>query len=190
MRVLALNKSYIPVRLASVYSAIGKFYVGIAEAIIVENSQYTAFNFEQWLARSLLDVWPKDQRFINSVSQRIAVPSVIRYLKYDKIPKTSVRMSRKSIYERDDHTCYLCGQKLSETHLTLDHVIPVSKGGRSDWANLATCCAKCNCEKGDKLLSELKIRPKFAPYKPTVSNMSRLRASVAQYQQEWALFGF
>jgi 5-methylcytosine-specific restriction endonuclease McrA len=184
--VLALNSNYIPIRIISKYSAIGKMYCGLASAIIIENGSYIIYDFNKWLEFSLT---AKDYAFIQAVSQQIAVPKVLIYNKYDKIPKVSLKLTRKAIYTRDNYTCYLCGKDFGEHRLTLDHVIPLSRGGGNTWENLATCCKECNSKKGDKLLSELKIKPIFMPHKPATNNMQKLKASISYYDETWKFFG-
>jgi len=191
MKILALNKSFIPIRLSTVYSVIGKFYCNAVEGFFIEGDSFIPKSWDEWLELSKKDIWPENTQFINSVTQRVAIPKVIRYLNYDKIPKVTLRLSRKSLYERDNYICYICGKKFSESKLSIDHVIPASRGGRSTWENMSTCCKQCNWNKGDKLLSELNIRPKGKmPFKPVLSNAQKLRASVTNYQKEWKLFGF
>lgn len=63
--------------------------------------------------------------------------------------------SRRNIFLRDEYTCRYCGKELGSDELTLDHILPRSKGGRNTWENLACACFPCNSRKGDKLLSEL-----------------------------------
>ena len=189
-RVLCLNKSFTPVKIVSRNSAIVKFYGDTCKGITLHNGVMEEFSWYEWLDRSLSNDWPEDQEFIMSCSQRIAVPSVIRYLKYDKIPKRTHHPTRRSIYERDGHRCYICGKEFKESQLSLDHVVPLSRGGRGTWTNLVTCCMKCNFEKDDKLLSELKIKPKFTPYEPKVSNMALLKMDARRgYREEWSYFG-
>jgi 5-methylcytosine-specific restriction endonuclease McrA len=163
-------------------------YCGLADGLFFDGDSYLPLDFEKWLDKSMYDVWPKDQKFIQSVRQPIAIPKIVIYTKYDKIPKVTQKLTRKAIYERDQYTCYLCGKKFTEGHLTLDHVVPLSRGGGNSWENLATCCRQCNWDKGDKLLSELKVKPHFIPHKPVISNMSRLKASIHTYQDEWKMF--
>jgi 5-methylcytosine-specific restriction endonuclease McrA len=188
MRILCLNKNWVPIRTASIYSVIGKMYCGLADGIFFEGENFYPLNFENWLEKSLYDVWPKNQRFIQSVKQRVAVPSVVMYVKYGGVPKVTLKLTRKAIYERDHYICYICGKEFSESKLTLDHVIPISRGGQNSWNNLATCCQQCNWDKGDHLLSELNIRPHYIPQKPLVSNISRLKASITEYKEEWKYF--
>jgi len=190
MKILAMNSNYIPIRIISKYTAICKFYNNMVEFIYIKGNNWEAKNWEQWLELSSKNIWPEDTDFINSVNFRIAVPKVIRFLNYSKIPKVTFRLSRKSIYERDNFTCYICGKKFGESKLSIDHMRPVSRGGGNSWENMITCCVKCNWDKGDKTLDELRLKPKFMPYKPQMSNMQKLKASVTTYQPEWKLFGF
>jgi len=189
MRVLTLNKSWIPIRTTSHYSAISRFYSGACEAIYIKDGNFEVKEFDEWMEMSLLDIWPEDQKFIEAVRQRIAIPKVVKCTTYDKIPKASVRLNRRNIYDRDDHTCYLCNKRFGEGRLSVDHIIPVSKGGKTEWTNVITCCRACNYKKGDKLLGDLGLKPHFEAYRPSLSNMQKLKSSLTSYQKEWALFG-
>ena len=189
-KILALNRNYIPVRIISHFSAIGKLYCDQAEFIYVNGDKWECKTWDEWMEISLKDVWTPDTEFINTVKQRFALPKVIKYTQYDKIPKVTFRLSRQSIYNRDNYTCYICGEEFSEGKLSIDHVIPLSRGGKNTFENMATCCKNCNYKKGSQTLSELHIKPKFMPYKPTLSNMQKLKNSVTVHYPEWKLFGF
>jgi 5-methylcytosine-specific restriction endonuclease McrA len=86
----------------------------------------------------------------------VPMPSVIRLLEYRRIPHQTRALSRKNILLRDRNTCQYCGIILTSSELTLDHVIPRSRGGSSSWENLVACCHTCNRRKGNQLLHELK----------------------------------
>jgi 5-methylcytosine-specific restriction endonuclease McrA len=90
-------------------------------------------------------------------AQRVAMrlPSVIRLLEYRRIPHQSRALSRKNILLRDRNTCQYCGVVLPASELTLDHVVPRSRGGASTWENLVACCHSCNRKKGNSLLNEI-----------------------------------
>jgi 5-methylcytosine-specific restriction endonuclease McrA len=83
------------------------------------------------------------------------MPSVIRLLEYRRIPHQTRALSRKNILLRDRNTCQYCGIILNSSDLTLDHVVPRSRGGSSSWENLVACCHTCNRRKGNHLLNEL-----------------------------------
>ena len=98
-------------------------------------------------------------------------PSVIVLKKY--IRKRKVRMSatRKNIYWRDKYTCQYCGEKQSYGNLTLDHVIPKSRGGLGGWENLVSACMTCNQKKGSRTPSEACMGLLHKPTEPKVSIM-------------------
>src|ERR671939_1036393 len=82
------------------------------------------------------------------------LPSVIRLLEYRRIPHQTRALSRKNILLRDRNTCQYCGTALGSSELTLDHVIPRSRGGQSTWENLVACCHGCNRRKGSQSPAE------------------------------------
>ncbi len=92
---------------------------------------------------------------LHSARIRMAMPSVIRLLEYRRIPHQTRALSRKNILLRDRNQCQYCGVLLTSAELTLDHVIPRSRGGLSTWENLVACCHPCNRRKGNHLLHEL-----------------------------------
>src|SRR6202034_2972988 len=93
--------------------------------------------------------------FLHAARIAMRVPSVIRLLEYRRIPHQSRALSRKNILLRDRNTCQYCATVLPSGELTLDHVIPRSRGGSSTWENLVACCHECNRHKGNLLLSEI-----------------------------------
>jgi 5-methylcytosine-specific restriction endonuclease McrA len=92
---------------------------------------------------------------LHAARMRIAMPSVIRLLEYRRIPHQTRALSRKNILLRDRNSCQYCNIVLTASELTLDHVIPRSRGGLSTWENLVACCHNCNRRKGNQMLHEL-----------------------------------
>jgi 5-methylcytosine-specific restriction endonuclease McrA len=92
---------------------------------------------------------------LHAARLRIAMPSVIRLLEYRRIPHQTRALSRKNILLRDRNACQYCAEVLPSAELTLDHVVPRSRGGLSTWENLVACCHSCNRRKGNHLLHEL-----------------------------------
>jgi len=99
---------------------------------------------------------------VHSATWQTPVPSVMILREYMK-PKVTVRFSRSNVYLRDNGTCQYCGNAVERKDSTLDHVIPVSKGGTSVWENCTTACAPCNSSKSDK---QKGWKPRIKPYKP------------------------
>jgi len=94
-------------------------------------------------------------------------PVIIRLLKYIKYQTRGLRANRTRIYKRDSYECVYCGSKKD---LTLDHVLPKSRGGGNEWTNLVTSCFKCNLKKGSKTPDEAKMTMKHRPFAPTLIN--------------------
>jgi 5-methylcytosine-specific restriction endonuclease McrA len=92
---------------------------------------------------------------------------VIRLTTYVKIPRDAHRrkITRRAVFARDRWTCQYCGHERGS--LTVDHVIPRSKGGGSSWDNIVTCCAPCNRRKGDRLPRQANMVPKRKPSAPS-----------------------
>lgn len=140
-RVLVLNQDYSPLSVCSAERAFLLIYLEKAE-LVHEDSEHR----------------------MRSVNTSYPTPSVIRLQNYIYIPFKSVMLSRQNIFKRDSHQCVYCGEKKD---LTLDHVIPKSRGGASSWANLTTACKKCNSLKGNKTPKEAEMPLAQEPFKPS-----------------------
>jgi 5-methylcytosine-specific restriction endonuclease McrA len=103
-----------------------------------------------------------DNWIVHSARWETQVPSVMILRDYMK-PKVSVRFSRSNVYLRDNGECQYCAAKIERKESTLDHVLPVSKGGKSIWENCTTACAPCNAAKSDKVKG---WKPRIKPHKP------------------------
>jgi 5-methylcytosine-specific restriction endonuclease McrA len=103
---------------------------------------------------------------LHSASANMSRPVVIRLVTYVRIPRDTHRrkITRRAVFARDDWTCQYCG---SRSNLTVDHVIPRSKGGSADWENIVACCAPCNRRKGDHLPHQANMHPKTTPRAPS-----------------------
>jgi 5-methylcytosine-specific restriction endonuclease McrA len=143
-RALLLNASFQPLQVISWQKALQLFFSGKVE--IVESS---------------------DQE-IRSVTMTIRMPRVIRLIKY--LPpnprKHMVRFNRNNVFLRDHHACQYCGQKPGAQRLTLDHVIPVVKGGPKSWENIVSACRPCNLRKGGRTPEEAGMRLRTTPRQP------------------------
>jgi|SRR5579875_3035635 len=131
MPVLVLNASYEPINICGARRALVLVLKGVART---EEEQGA---------------------ILHAARTHMPLPSVIRLLEYRRIPHQTRALSRKNILLRDRNTCQYCGVVLPASELTLDHVIPRSRGGLSTWENLVACCHACNRRKGNQLLHEL-----------------------------------
>jgi 5-methylcytosine-specific restriction endonuclease McrA len=102
-------------------------------------------------------------------SERLSlpVPLVIRLVYYVKIPRRlGPPLSRRTVLLRDNYFCQYCGRRYSSGHLTVDHVLPRSRGGKTDWENVVTACKSCNGRKGDHTPEEVGMRLLSRPRRP------------------------
>jgi 5-methylcytosine-specific restriction endonuclease McrA len=91
-------------------------------------------------------------------------PSVIRLIYMIRRPRPRVKLTRREIFIRDDHTCQYCGVRTGD--LTIDHIVPRSRGGGHSWDNLVSACRTCNHRKGGKTLQEARMRLRRDPFEP------------------------
>jgi 5-methylcytosine-specific restriction endonuclease McrA len=102
-----------------------------------------------------------DDWIVRSAVWSTRVPAVIMLREYQK-PKRTTRLSKRNIFLRDEYHCQYCGVAVKESDATLDHVHPISLGGKNTWENLTTACKPCNWAKSDRV----GLRPKVMPYRP------------------------
>ncbi len=161
-QVLVLNKSWVAVNVASVRRALSLLYQDMARAVDTED--YSLYDFEDWCELSRLR---DNGRFVNTPTMRVRVPEVILLNVFNGFFHKEVRFSRRNIFERDKSTCQYCGKKLAKSELTIDHVVPRSRGGRDTWDNLVLACVKCNVRKGDRTPTEARMPLIRRPGKPS-----------------------
>jgi 5-methylcytosine-specific restriction endonuclease McrA len=82
------------------------------------------------------------------------IPKTVVLKKYVKLPNKMYKPNRRNIFLRDNYTCVYCQKQLNSEELSVDHVMPKSRGGKDTWDNLVTSCKTCNCSKGDKTPEE------------------------------------
>ena len=103
-------------------------------------------------------------RKLRSIRREFAFPSIIRLQAYVKLPFKKISLTRHNVFKRDGHRCAYCG---SSERLTLDHLLPRARGGRTTWTNLVTACQKCNAKKGDLLIEETNLHLRQQPFRPS-----------------------
>lgn len=140
-KVLVLNSSFEPLQFCNARRAIVMVLKGRAEKVEV------------------------DGYFVRSPSISLRLPTVIRLLRYIKRPyRPGVAFSKKNVFKRDRYTCQYCGA--GGGNLTLDHVVPRSRGGATVWENVVVACQRCNAKKGDRPLHETSLSLIRQPYRP------------------------
>ena len=142
MKTLKLDLTYRPIEVIDSIEALVLCLVG--KAIAVEEYENT----------------------IRSPSSIFQLPSVIVLKNLVKYRITTTHCTRENIMTRDKYTCQYCGARPLKKELTLDHVIPKSRGGGNTWENLVSACKKCNQKKGNKTPKEARMFPMNEPCKP------------------------
>lgn len=127
-----------------------------------------------------------DNWIVHSASWETPVPSVIMLREYLK-SKTTVRFSRANVHLRDDGICQYCGTPVDRKVATLDHVHPISKGGKTTWENTVTACGPCNADKADKTHTHKPLRK---PYKPDYYELANKRKKLPFHikHEDWRQF--
>ena len=117
------------------------------------------------LLKEKAELVERAERVLHSESTTMARPVVIRLVSYVRIPRDTHRrkITRRAVFARDDWTCQYCGAR---SQLTVDHVVPRSKGGGSTWDNIVASCAPCNRRKGDALPRQAGMRLNKQPRTP------------------------
>lgn len=151
------------------------------------NASYEPLNITSWRRAIVLLLKGKAEQLEHNgkyVYADFPLPSVIRLRQYVRVPYTEIALTRKNLLHRDGHSCQYCGY--SGDDLTLDHVIPRSRGGQDTWENIAVACVRCNVKKGNRTPKEAGMLLLKKPHKPH----SSLYFEVAKYvkggaNQEW-----
>lgn len=139
--ILVLNSDYLPLNVSSFKRAYKLVFKGKAEIIASDESNP-----------------------IIGSEKNYDRPTIIRLTTYVKFPYKKVPLTRQTVFKRDNHVCLYCGSK---KELTLDHVMPKSRGGLNSWENLATCCSPCNRRKDDRTPEEAGMKLSHKPYSPS-----------------------
>jgi len=125
--------------------------------------------------------------FVNTVTMKIAVPDVVRLLRFNKLPARQVKFTRSNLYAHYKKKCCYCAEHISTFDSTLDHVVPRSKGGRTEWLNIVLACRPCNAKKADKTPEEAGMRLLVRPSKPQWEGAKTLNVMApAPIPRSWA----
>ena len=138
--VLVLNQNYEPLNICNVRRAFVLVFDGKAEILETQASM------------------------LQSASRAFPSPSVIRMVYLIHKPRPRVKLTRREVFIRDGYTCQYCGRQSGD--LTIDHVVPRSRGGGHSWDNLVSACKPCNHRKGGKLPTEARMALRRAPAEP------------------------
>lgn len=159
-QVLVLNAGYEPLSLVSV-----------RRAIVL-------------LLREKAELLEATQQMLCAANRTIPVPLVIRLVHYVRLPHRRVPPTRAAIMLRDAYMCQYCGEKPGQAALTVDHVVPRSRGGEHGWTNLVTACKRCNQRKGNQTPEEARMQLLRRPFEPSYVALVLLSNPVAAERWE------
>lgn len=168
--VLVLNKGWSAIGVVSLERAIVMLFStckdGQPKAKIIDPTKdFQTFTWEDW-SRLRPAV---DEAVINGANYAFRIPEVIVLSKFDRLPQHKIHFSRRTIYKRDDNQCQYCGVMPGTKELTIDHIKPRSRGGKTTWENCALACVKCNSFKADRTPEECGMKLMKEPKKPVIS---------------------
>ena len=178
--VLVLNKFFMPVSVTSLKRAFILLYGGSAKAV---SEDYETYDFNSWSEVATAS----EDDCVRTVSHIIKAPRVIILLRYEGYYKKQPKFNRINIFRRDGGYCQYCGNSFPKQELTIDHVIPKSRGGTSIWENVVCCCGKCNRKKGGRTPEQARMKLLNKPVKPKWGPYSNVFIKAVQYK-EWEPF--
>jgi len=193
--VLVLNAHYAALRVISVRRAFVMLFkrradnTPLAEVVSLEDGRYINYDFNDWTELSAFraEFEPEQHDWIRTVRFNIAVPRIIRVLSYSRVPRQEMKFNRRNIFARDRNTCQYCGRRAATSDLSIDHVIPRSRGGSNSWENVVCACTRCNVRKGGRTPKEARMRLTRDPVKPRRSPVVSIRLSDSKYSS-WKQF--
>ena len=139
------------------------------------------------LLREKAELLEVTQHLLRSSNQAMPVPLVIRLVHYVRLPHRRVPATRAAVMLRDAYTCQYCGETPGRHLLTVDHVIPRSRGGTHGWENLVTACTRCNQQKGSLLPEEAQMQLIRKPFEPSYVALVLLSNPTAAQRWEYLM---
>jgi len=158
--VLVLNRNWIAIHICDARRALVLLYQDLARVV---TETYETLDFRGWRD---LSCFAQEGSYVSTPCYRLMIPQVIKLVFYNHFPPLHVRFSRRNIYLRDRSRCQFCGARPPRGEMTIDHIVPRSRGGKTVWENVVLACSKCNARKGDRLPSESGMRLIRKPRKP------------------------
>jgi len=183
-QVLVLNKRWLPLRTVTVQEAIG--LVAKGSAFILEPETYAQHHLVSWNDVSRAKAALGAGAVIRSSYLTLVPPEVIILSKYEKQGASNVIFSRRNLFKRDRYTCQYCGVQPGPDSLTMDHLIPRSKGGKSVWDNVVLACVECNKRKADKTPEQAGMKLRKVPKKPSWKTLMQVNPRL--HRESWETF--
>ena len=183
--VLILNRNWQAIHVKSPLEAMTMMYSDSATALDIRGEDYMVpLRWNEWVQ---LPIENEKDDFIQTVRGNIKIPKVLVLCNYDKVPRKRPKFSPKAVWDRDQGICQYTGQKLTLQNANIDHIIPRSRGGKTDWSNCVLTHKEVNAKKADKTPEEAGLKlirkpqdPKEMPSTFYIRNKHNVR--------EWDMF--
>lgn len=169
-RTLVLNRSWAAISTTTVRAALGLVYRDVARVVCPET--YAPHDFDSWADLSAHREAFEQQadggvsEYVRTIRLSLLVPEVVVLRAYNGFPQRGLAFSRHNLYRRDGWTCQYCGAQPGSELLSIDHVVPRSRGGASSWENCVLACLDCNKRKADRSLGEAGLHLRRKPVRP------------------------
>jgi 5-methylcytosine-specific restriction endonuclease McrA len=170
--VLVLNKNWVVVGTTSTQNAIILMFRESANALCT--SSFMIYGWEQWISDEV-NV-PNVSNYIRTPNMNVPAPSVIILTNYNDVHISTVKFSPRALYRRDNYTCQYCNQKKRTEDLSIDHILPKSRNGKTSWENCVTACFRCNNKKSDRTPREAGLKLSKKPTRPKWNPVVHIRA--------------
>jgi len=189
LSVLVLNRSFVAVHITNVRRAITLLFRQLAEVVHIEEGQYAAHSLDSWRELSSLRsaFRAPDEDWVRAVGYDLQAPRVIRLVSCDRGPRQGLRFNRRNVFARDGNQCQYCGKHFPTSELSLDHVVPRSRGGITSWENIVCACVACNVRKGGRTPPEARMNLVRHPVKPKRSPLLTVKLGNPKYES-WKSF--
>ncbi len=189
LSVLVLNRSFVAVHITNVRRAITLLFRHLAEVVHIEEGQFAAYSLDSWRELSALqgEFRTPEADWVQAVGYELQAPRVIRLVSCDRGPRQGLRFNRRNVFARDGNLCQYCGKHFPTSELSLDHVVPRSRGGNTCWENIVCACVACNVRKGGRTPQEARMQMIRQPLKPKRSPLLSNKLGNPKYQS-WKSF--
>ena len=157
---LVLNRNWQPVHVATVARSLTMLWNESAH--VVDPDDFRQYTWSDWARLT-----PREgELFIRTVSLRLRVPEVLTLTCHDRPRPNAVTFSRRNVFKRDHLACQYCGARPGSEELTIDHVVPRSKGGLTTWENCVLACVACNARKANRTPEKAGMKLRRSPTRP------------------------
>lgn len=185
-RVLVLNRNWQAVNIVGLRRAFGLLWQDHARVVNTVSGDFTPVDAAEWVSFSQ-EAEAAAGSWVRTVRLNILVPKVLLLREFDRLPVAEIKFNRENVFIRDRYTCQYTGKRCSPKELTLDHVIPRERGGRTSWENIVTCRRDINSMKANRLPHEAGLRLVRKPARPKRRPFAVQAAGVA-VEREWRHF--